>query len=315
MKERPGTETTPTFTIIVSAYNESRDIDSTCEALLQLSPQPEVLFVDDASTDNTADIIRRYLVRPSMRLIRQRTNRGVGATRNVGTKAATSDIVVFLDADVRLPSDFLRRLSRHYEQGADYVVVESAVANIASTYARFFQAQHQYLFGGNQPVGFSQGFSCRRSLALSVGLFTETVPGAGGGEDGEFARRLSMKTNRGVVDKTIVVGHVVPDTMRLFWNQWEGRGVAVPFFRRGVHHAKWPLLVVERLAAALWSFLLVIVIVPVARNAVALASRSERRWSDLPSFLALTVLQVLASRFGEWKGMCRLYLSRAANAR
>ena len=305
-----------TYTITIPTYNETDDIGATCDSLLRLAPEPdEIIFVDDASTDDTRSVIREYLSRASIQLIEQRTNRGVGAARNVGAKAATGDVIVFLDADVRLPSDFLQRLSSHYERGADSVAVESAAANMASTYARFFQAQHEHLFGEdrleqNQPASFSQAFSCRRALALSIGLFTESVPGSGGGEDGEFAKRLSMETSRGVIDKTIVVSHVVPDTLRHFWRQWVGRGMAVPFFRRGVTGTGWPLLIVERLGAALWSLVRLIAIVPGARHAVALASHSERRWTDVPSFLALTVLQVAALRFGEWKGLFRLLLSR-----
>ena len=301
-----------TFTIVVPTYNESRDIDVTCEALLRLTPEPEIIFVDDASTDDTADLIQRRLNRPSMKLIRQPSNRGQGAARNAGVRAATGEILVFVDADVLLPPDFLRRLSRHYERGADYVAVEASVSNTKSVYARFFQAQHQHWYGGDKPVGWSQGFSCRRSLALKAGLFTEVFPAVG--EDGEFVVRLSQETSKGVTDKTIVVRHTVPETMRDFWGQWEGRGIALPLFRHEVHHVRGPFLIAERIAAGLWSLLFVLTIVPVARRAVAFASLSERRWADLPSFLTLSILQVLANRIGEWKGVFRLYSPAPSDA-
>jgi glycosyltransferase involved in cell wall biosynthesis len=309
MSERPDAMTPLTFAVVVPVYNEATDIGATCEALLALDPRPhEIVFVDDASTDDTPNVIRRHLIRPSIRLIVQGANRGPAAARNAGIRATASDIIVFVDADVLLPQDFLARLSRHYEQGADSVAVEAAVATSDAAYERFFQAQHHYLYGGEREVGWSQAFSCRRPLAVRAGLFTEALP-VPGGEDGEFVDRLAACTTRLVTDKTIVVHHVSPNTMGDFWRQWQGRGVAVPFLRRRVHHITWPWLIAERLAAAAWSALLVVTVVPMIRRAVLLTPLSARGWSDLPSFLGLSVLQLLAQRTGEWIGMCRLYAS------
>ena len=198
----PGTS--PTFAVVVPAYNEATDIGATCKALLDLSPAPdEIVFVDDASTDDTADIIRRHLVRPSMHLVVQPTNRGPAAARNAAVAATTSEVIVFVDADVLLPPNFLARLALHYEHGADSVAVEAKVPTADAACERFFQAQHHYLYGDDRDVGWSQAFSCRRSLAVRAGLFAEELP-VPGGEDGEFVQRLSTCTNRCVIDKTIV---------------------------------------------------------------------------------------------------------------
>ena len=313
MTEPPGGACRPTFTIIVPTHNEAADIGATCDALLALAPEPdEIIFVDDASSDDTRSLIRRYLVRPSIHLIEEQTNRGVATTRNVGVRIAKSDIVIFLNADVRLPSDFLLRLTPHYEQGADYVAVESSVMNTDSVYGRFLEAQHQHLHGSTPRLGWTEGFSCRRTLALQVGLFAEALPGAGG-EDGEFVQRLSAVTSKGVTDRTIVVPHIVPSTMVDFWRQWTSRGVAVPFLHHYVHQIAWPRLVAERIAASAWSLVLGILGVPAVTRAIALAKRS-RRWSDVPSFTALSVLQQIAHRTGEWRGLRRLYLAVTAHA-
>ena len=315
MSDRPRTTGSVTFAVVVPVYNEAADIGATCEALLRLVPAPdEIVFVDDASTDETPGIVRRYLVRPSIRLIVQPTNRGPAAARNAGVSATVSDVIVFVDADVLLPRDFLARLARHYEQGADSVAVEAAVPTTDASYERFFQAQHHYLYGAEREVGWSQAFSCRRSLAIRAGLFPEALP-VPGGEDGEFVQRLSACTMNRVTDKSIVVHHVSPSTMRDFWKQWQGRGIAVPFVRQRVHQIRWPILIVERLAAALWSALLVVTVVPMIRRAALLTPLSARGWSDLPPFFGLSILQLLAQRIGEWKGMFRLYASRPSDAR
>ena len=51
------------------------------------------------------------------------------------------------------------------------------------------------------------------------------------------------------------------------------------------------------------------------RRAALLTPLSTRGWSDLPPFLGLSILQLVAQRIGEWKGMLRLYASRPSNAR
>lgn len=307
----------PTFAVVVPIHNEAADIAPTCEALLALAPPAdEIIFVDDASTDESVPILRRYLVRPSIRLIVQPANRGPAAARNAGIMAATSEVMVFVDADVLLPPDFLARLSPHYEEGADCVAVEATeLSDTDNVYRRFLHAQH-WRFYGSDPTrapGWTQAFSCRRSLALSAGLFPEVLPGPGG-EDGEFARRLSQQTAKRVVDRTIVVSHEAPSTMRDFWRQWRGRGVSVPFFRHRIDGVPWPLLIAERLAAAGWSLLFVVTIVPAAWRGVRLALLSTRRWSDVPAFTGLLILQLLAHRLGEWRGLVRLALASRSDA-
>ena len=304
----------PTFSIVIPTHNEQFDIGDTCEAILRLVPQPEVIFVDGASVDETTAEIKRYLVPPRMRLIVEPTRRGVAAARNVGALSAAGEIVVFLNADVQLPSDFLTRILRHYEEGADYVAVEAQVINTESVFGRFQEAQHRYFYGGDNAVGWTEGFSCRRALALRVGLFSEELPGAGG-EDGEFVQRLDRETKKGVIDKSIIVRHITPSTLRDFWLQWQGRGISVPFLRRRVHHVGWTFLIAERAAAGLWSLVLGLAVLPAIGRAVALAPHSERRWSDLTVFVGLTILQVVAHRVGEWKGLFRLCRMRISDAR
>lgn len=304
MSESPDAPQPLTFAIVTPTYNEAADIGATCEALLGLTPRPdEIIFVDGASTDKTAEIIQRYLVHPSMRLIVEPAKRGISSGRNAGVRVATSDIVVFVDADVQLPPDFLSRLSRLYVEGADVVGVEAEAPNTESAFARFLEAEHKSLIRGGK-VGWTQAFSCRRTLALEAGLFPEELPL--GAEDTEFVRRLDTRTRRRVMDRTIVVRHVMPSTMRDFWRQWHDRGASLPFLRYRIHHLPWPRLIAERIAAAVWSLLFVVTVVPTARRAITLASLSSRRWRDLPVFLGLTLLQVCAHRLGEWSGLVRL---------
>ena len=88
-----------TFSVIIPVYNGvetiSRAIDS---VLAQSYPAHEIIVVDDASKDNTAELIQgKYAGK--VQFIQKLTNQGSAATRNKGMDAATGDYIAFLDAD------------------------------------------------------------------------------------------------------------------------------------------------------------------------------------------------------------------------
>lgn len=86
------------------------------------------------SRDATPQIVQSYLQRPAaqnrLRYLRQTRATGRSAGRNQGILESSGEVVMILNADVLLPTDFLQRIAVHYQAGADYVVVYSQVANI-----------------------------------------------------------------------------------------------------------------------------------------------------------------------------------------
>lgn len=95
-------------TIIVPLYNKERYIEETLSSLLnQTYKNIRIVIVDDASTDNSLERVRKYKrslpndLRSKVCLYSQKTNLGVSATRNCGIDIActNSDIISFCDAD------------------------------------------------------------------------------------------------------------------------------------------------------------------------------------------------------------------------
>lgn len=106
----------PTVSVIVPAKNEAKNL----EHVLPRIPEwvDEVILVDGHSTDNTI-AVAQYLM-PSIRVVHQQ-GRGKGDALRAGFDAATSDIIVMLDADGSTDPAEIPAFVDALVQGADFV--------------------------------------------------------------------------------------------------------------------------------------------------------------------------------------------------
>lgn len=87
------------ISIVIPLYNKSKCIEKCIESVLSQSLNDwELVIIDDGSTDNSCNIVEKYLEDKRIRLIRQ-SNRGVSNARNHGIKEAKGEWIVFIDAD------------------------------------------------------------------------------------------------------------------------------------------------------------------------------------------------------------------------
>ena len=86
------------FSVVIAAYNAGSTI---CAALQSCMSQTfaafEIIVVDDASTDNTLQLVRAFS--SEIKTIPLKANKGVSAARNAGWAMASGDYVAFLDSD------------------------------------------------------------------------------------------------------------------------------------------------------------------------------------------------------------------------
>jgi glycosyltransferase involved in cell wall biosynthesis len=88
----------PQFSVIITCHNQAIFIqDAVNSALTQICKTREVLVVDDASSDDSVDILKAF--GNSLRLIYAPKNIGANAARNLGASVAVGDYLVFLDGD------------------------------------------------------------------------------------------------------------------------------------------------------------------------------------------------------------------------
>ena len=87
----------PFVSVVVPAYNAGECIERAIESVLaQTFCDYEVIVVDDGSTDNTAEAVRKY--GPKVQYIHQ-ANAGVSVARNAAIAVAKGKWIAFLDAD------------------------------------------------------------------------------------------------------------------------------------------------------------------------------------------------------------------------
>jgi glycosyltransferase involved in cell wall biosynthesis len=115
-------EPTDLVSVVIPMYNEKEAIGAELElitATMEASGRPfEIIVVDDGSTDGCTDIVRQW---EQVKLIQHRFNRGTGAARTTGVKAARGNLVLMTDADGTYPNQDMPRMLEVLE-GCDMVV-------------------------------------------------------------------------------------------------------------------------------------------------------------------------------------------------
>jgi len=107
--------------VVIPAWNAERFIEEAITSVLsQTRPPRTIVVVDDGSTDGTAAIAAQ--LDPAVQVV-AREHEGIGAARNAGIAATTSDLVAFIDADdVWLPTRLERQLDAlHDDESIDAV--------------------------------------------------------------------------------------------------------------------------------------------------------------------------------------------------
>jgi succinoglycan biosynthesis protein ExoO len=179
----------PRASVIVAAFDAETFVAEAIEsALAQTERDLEVIVVDDASRDGTANLVMALSAADSrVRLIRQEVNQGPSAARNRAIDAARGQWLVVLDADDRMRPERVARLIDFAEAtGADLVADNPLeVRDKPGTAALHLYPAHvlardeplelvdvlagEYRTGGPRSLGFLKPV-VRRSLLLACGI-------------------------------------------------------------------------------------------------------------------------------------------------
>ncbi|MBB5620019.1 cellulose synthase/poly-beta-1,6-N-acetylglucosamine synthase-like glycosyltransferase [Pedobacter cryoconitis] len=173
---------TTSVSIIVAARNEADNIHRTIESLLAQDYNKaltEIIFIDDHSTDNTAEIVRSYAA-SGVKLISLKENQALNSYKKKAIQTAigqaTGDLIITTDADCRMGTAWLKTIIAFYEQNR-YKMISSPVAydEEKSFFERAQSLEFLYLIGlGASTIGNKKPSTCNgANLAYEKAAFYE----------------------------------------------------------------------------------------------------------------------------------------------
>ena len=90
------------ISVVIAVFNEEKYIHNCLSSLIKQEYKPlEIIVVDDGSTDKTKGMIKNKVS------VFELKHQGTALSRNFGVSKAKGQIIVFLDADMEFPPDFI----------------------------------------------------------------------------------------------------------------------------------------------------------------------------------------------------------------
>ena len=194
----------PTLSIILPAKNEAEGLRGTLPALKAAYPEAEIIVVDDGSTDATAQIAAEQ----GARVLSSPYSMGNGAAIKRGARAASGEILVFMDADGQHGAGHVRALLDKLGEGYDMVVGardRSGQANVHRGLANAFY-QFRVTRGTQADIVRKQGRTAHIAVAvhrirapdngnlhLGIGAHRGLVVGLGQGQPVADERMLVLR--------------------------------------------------------------------------------------------------------------------------
>jgi glycosyltransferase involved in cell wall biosynthesis len=193
-------ETMSRLSVIVPTLNEERHVGSLLSEVAAQTLEPdEVLVVDAGSEDGTVAVVRRF---PFARLLEGRPP--VACGRNLGGRSASGDVLIFLDADTRLPGRFFEEFLAEFEARRLDVACPRYVPYRSTPAVRAFHYLFNLLtraFQSTLPSGAGHCLAVRREIFQQSGGFDAGLKF----DDIELIRRLSRGRRFGIVRQRVFV--------------------------------------------------------------------------------------------------------------
>ncbi len=222
----------PKVSVVVAAHNAARTLEDCLDSLRRLRyPDYEVIVVNDGSTDKTEDIMRRF---PFKNITTR--NQGVSGARNVGLRAATGEIVAYIDSDAKADPDWLNYLAATY---SEFNVAGVGGPNLVPPEDNWVAKCVYRSPGGPTQVMFDDQFaehipgcnmSFRKAALEDIGGFDPIFTAAA--DDVDICWRLIKKGYQIGFSPSAVVWHHRRPSVKGYWRQQVGYGVSDSILER-----------------------------------------------------------------------------------
>lgn len=226
------------LSVVIPSYNTASTIGKTLEALARQSTtrQREVIVVDCTADDSVALVCARF---PTVRVLREAERFNPGEGRNIGARAATGRLLVFVDADVHLAEGALEAAMAYYEAGhfmfGGALELDESEATTASYLEHWF-FNHEAQAG--RPECPRQNLSSalmmvERELFSSAGGFAD-IPRM---QDTELSERMARRGVTLTFTPTVFAHQVQDSTLSAVLRKVRLNGQNLYFIRYG--EASW----------------------------------------------------------------------------
>ncbi len=162
-----STRAESSLSIILPCFNEQDTIDPLCKQIRFLHPDAEIIVVDDGSSPEISSI-------EGATILRHPYNIGNGASIKTGARAASGDVMVFMDADGQHAAKDIARLLAKIEDGYD-MVVGSRSAKTQASFSRLLANtgfnRLASLMTGYHIEDLTSGFRAARAKAFKNFLY------------------------------------------------------------------------------------------------------------------------------------------------
>jgi len=185
----------PLVSIIIPAYNNAEYLPDAIQSVLdQTYPNLELIVVNDASPDNTSEVVKKYND-PRIRYVVHENNQGLSAARNTGILTAKGDIVALLDGDDFYHPDKFQEHVDFLEKNPDIGVTYNARFELNHSAKTIRELWRPALTARLMDLVMGFPFSpsdmvIRREWALRVNMFEKKYVYVG--EDLDFNCRLAL---------------------------------------------------------------------------------------------------------------------------
>jgi glycosyltransferase involved in cell wall biosynthesis len=195
-----GPHNRPSLSVVIPTLNEERHVGSLLSDVTgQTREADEVIVVDAGSEDHTVSVVKRF---PSVTLLSGTPP--VAAGRNLGGRSAGGDVLIFLDADVRLEEDFFEGFLEEFERrrldvACPLYVPYRSTPTIRGVFASFntlFKSVENLLPSGAGHCIAVRGEVFRESRGFDPNLKFDDI---------ELVRRLAKGRRFGVVTQRVYV--------------------------------------------------------------------------------------------------------------
>jgi glycosyltransferase involved in cell wall biosynthesis len=187
------------LSIIIPTYNEEKYLPRLLNSISEQPVELEVIVADNNSTDKTRSIAQKY----DCKVV---DGGSPGKGRNNGARKANGSILLFLDADVTLPDDFLIRALREFKKRKLDIATclfklqkkQKAVDNLILSSGNMMLYSMQFF----DPHATGAFLLCKKKLFIMLGGFNEKLKQA---EDHDFVKRADKIGKFGVLNKGIYI--------------------------------------------------------------------------------------------------------------